>query len=350
MADQPMEGENAEVERRIQEERRVMRTAFEREWAERVALVGHAAAAPVAAQAPERERSTAKLCRPDMYDGKKNNLPDFLYKMELYLDANGISEATKEAVKLATNYLTSHAFTWWRLREIDVKNPESDVVEVLTWAAFKEAITAQFRVLDQGRRARTLIRNLRQLGSVRAYTQQFQALLLETPETAEVDRIHDYCAGLKKDIRAQVDVQRPTTVSQAIQIADAMDLAVYGNTSGRMDRFNRQPRDAGRAYFGPASMELGAMAANRPARGRGRGPHVEHMGHHHLQCRGTSAMLLATIVTNWATWQGAAPTADARKTTEPELGGAQAWAMEEETPKTKEETTQAYVAGAEDWS
>ena len=44
MADQPMEGENAEVERRIQEERRVMRTAFEREWAERVALVGHAAA------------------------------------------------------------------------------------------------------------------------------------------------------------------------------------------------------------------------------------------------------------------------------------------------------------------
>ena len=272
MADQPMEGENAEVERRIQEERRVMRTAFEREWAERVALVGHAAAAPVAAQAPERERSTAKLCRPDMYDGKKNNLPDFLYKMELYLDANGISEATKEAVKLATNYLTSHAFTWWRLREIDVKNPESDVVEILTWAAFKEAITAQFRVLDQGRRARTLIRNLRQLGSVRAYTQQFQALLLETPETAEVDRIHDYCAGLKKDIRAQVDVQRPTTVSQAIQIADAMDLAVYGNTSGRMDRFNRQPRDAGRAYFGPASMELGAMAANRPARGRGCGP------------------------------------------------------------------------------
>ena len=133
-----------------------------------------------------------------MYDGKKNNLPDFLYKMELYLDANGISEATKEAVKLATNYLTSHAFTWWRLREIDVKNPESDVVEILTWAAFKEAITAHFRVLDQGRRARTLIRNLRQLGSVRAYTQQFQALLLETPETAEVDRIHDYCAGLKK--------------------------------------------------------------------------------------------------------------------------------------------------------
>ena len=61
-------------------------------------------------------------------------------------------------------------------------------------------------------------------------------------------------------------------------------------------------------------------------------------------------MLLATIVTNWATWQGAAPTADARKTTEPELGGAQAWAMEEETPKTKEETTQAYVAGAGDWS
>ena len=147
MADQPMEGENAEVERRIQEERRVMRTALSANGAERVALVGHAAAAPVAAQAPERERSTAKLCRPDMYDGKKNNLPDFLYKMELYLDANGISEATKEAVKLATNYLTSHAFTWWRLREIDVKNPESDVVEVLTWAAFKEAITAQFRVL-----------------------------------------------------------------------------------------------------------------------------------------------------------------------------------------------------------
>ena len=272
MADQPMEGANAEVERRIHEERGVMRAAFEREWAERVALVGPAAAAPAAAQPPERERSTAKLCRPDMYDGKKNNLPDFLYKMELYLDANGISEATKEAVKLATNYLTSHAFTWWRLREIDVKNPESDVVEILTWAAFKEAITAQFRVLDQGRRARTMIRNLRQLGSVRVYTQQFQALLLETPETAEVDRIHDYCAGLKKDIRAQVDVQRPTTVSQAIQIADAMDLAVYGKMSSRMDKLNRQPRDAGRAYFGPASMELGVMAANRPARGRGRGP------------------------------------------------------------------------------
>ena len=189
---------DAEIERRISEERGVMRAAFEREWAERVAFVGPGAAAPVAARPPERERSTAKLCRPDMYDGKKDNLPDFLYKMELYLDANGIPEETKEAVKLATNYLTSHAFTWWRLREIDVKKPQSEVVEILTWAAFKEAITAQFRLLDQGRRARTMIRSLRQVGSVRAYTQQFQALLLETPETAEVDRIHDYCTGAQE--------------------------------------------------------------------------------------------------------------------------------------------------------
>ena len=240
---------DAEIERRISEERGVMRAAFEREWAERVAFVGPGAAAPVAARPPERERSTAKLCRPDMYDGKKDNLPDFLYKMELYLDANGIPEETKEAVKLATNYLTSHAFTWWRLREIDVKKPQSEVVEILTWAAFKEAITAQFRLLDQGRRARTMIRSLRQVGSVRAYTQQFQALLLETPETAEVDRIHDYCTGLKKDIRAQVEVQRPTTVAQAIQIADTMDIPDYDQ---------HQPAVAG-AYEGPTQMELGAI-------------------------------------------------------------------------------------------
>ena len=285
MADVNMDGFEAEVQRRLEVERDAMRAQFQGEWAAAAAAAAQPAADRAAPQPAEQQgawRAVAKLASPASYDGKKHNLPDFLFKMEMYMAAIGVSEDSEDSVKLAAIYLTDAALTWWMERENRFRKMErgdqGGEPRIRTWAAFCEAIKLQFKMLNKGRWARDMLRGLRQQSSVRDYTQKFQEYMLELPETAEEDRVYSYSAGLKPEIRRQVDVHNPSTLSHAIQIADALDVTFHGfsrlNQNGER-RWTPRPTNY---YAGPVSMELGAVTATTHkgrghgyGRGRGRG-------------------------------------------------------------------------------
>ena len=229
------------------------------------------------ADAPEdAEEWTAPYAQPDYYDGAATQpLMDWIFRMELFLRAAGIAEDSTGAVDTAATYLKDEAVTWWRyLSERVVGGWEP---AVLTWAAFTTALIARFRVVDDGRNARLQLYYLCQTGSVQTYTQEFERLLLDTPETHELDRIFNYIMGLEWNVRAAVERGHPSTWLQAIQLADRADNLLN----------DLQPLAAD-GYEETADMELGAESgwevrtmtarATRPgaraggARRRGRRP------------------------------------------------------------------------------
>ena len=177
------------------------------------------------ADAPEDAQEwTAPYNQPDYYDGAATQpLMDWIFRMELFLRAAGIAEDSTGAVHTAATYLKDEAVTWWRHLSERVESGWEPAV--LTWAAFTTALTARFRVMDDGRNARFQLYYLCQTGSVQAYTQEFERLLLETPETHELDRVFNYTMGLEWNVRAEVERGHPPTWLQAIQLADRADLA-----------------------------------------------------------------------------------------------------------------------------
>ena len=193
----------------------------------------------------------AKHATPTTFSGRANALLDWLFKLELYLAAVGIPQTAVDAVTLAVGYLDGAALTWWRYRVGQVAVGQQRAVD--NWTDFRlAALTKQFRTLDEARTARDRLRTLRQLASVRDYAQRFQTLLLDLPTMHEDDRVWAFCAGLKPNVRVLVELARPKDLLAAIQVADTSDSTLYLN----------KPRATGRtAYDGPASMELGAMAA-----------------------------------------------------------------------------------------
>ena len=69
--------------------------------------------------------------------------------------------------------------------------------------------------------------NLRQRTSVTDYANQFSGLLLEVPHMHPADAIYQFVKGLKPQIRLHVELQRPSTVNDAMRLAQATDSALY---------------------------------------------------------------------------------------------------------------------------
>ena len=172
--------------------------------------------------------------------------------MTLYLTILGLLD-TAHAIPHAVSFLIGAARTWWRAQEASGSPPT-------TWAAFKASFLEAFQTIDAERMARDRMENLKQRASVTDYANQFSGVLLEVPEMHPADAVYRFVRGLKPQIRLHVELQRPTTVNDAIRLAQAADSALY---------FTRPTYPVNRptpppAYQGPQPMQLGALTG-RPS-------------------------------------------------------------------------------------
>ena len=102
--------------------------------------------------------------------------------------------------------------------------------------------------------------NLRQRTSVTGYANQFSGLLLEVPHMHPADAIYQFVKGLKLQIRLHVELQRPSTVNDAIRLAQAADSALcYARPTYPFDWPTPTP-----AYMRPQPRQLGALTPLSP--------------------------------------------------------------------------------------
>ena len=150
-------GWEAEMARRVGEaEQRIeaqVQARFDREWDARLA----AGAAPVLPAAPRAALLTA---RPEKYKGAAQSLSDWLFKMRMFLKTSGFDLDTADAAEAAATFLDDQAFGWWRAR---VEQGERD----MSWDAFSAALRDRFQLMDDGKKARLQLKDLRQTASGR---------------------------------------------------------------------------------------------------------------------------------------------------------------------------------------
>lgn len=198
------------------------------------------------------------LPRPEKFSGTKSHteLHNWVHQMESYLRVQRLLDRP-EAIQQAVGYLTGAAQTWWRFRE---KRIEMGLAtEITTWAEMREAIVEYFGGTNPQQAARDELEKCSQTKSVKEYAQRFQLLMLELPDMAEADRIYKFIRGLKGQVKLQVMMQHPESLTQAIELADAADSTLFQMRRNDMPRQPPPINKANRNHNGAVPMELGTI-------------------------------------------------------------------------------------------
>jgi hypothetical protein len=226
-------------------------------------------AAATAQQAGAVSRTIGpKIPKPPVFSGRQRepSPPNWTYQMETWLQANGVNLESPQAVTYAAGYLADAALTWYRMYLADVARGVAQ--EYPSWAAFREALINRFTPISPERTAREKLASLRQTKSVRAYAQDYNLCMIELPTMDERDRLHRFMAGLKPEVRIHVELQNPTTLEQAVQLAIQTDSLLWQVRKGPnlVGRGCPDPRDKNGNNRGPQPMELGALESRTGGR------------------------------------------------------------------------------------
>ncbi|KAH9669753.1 hypothetical protein KPL70_021924 [Citrus sinensis] len=146
----------------------------------------------------------------------KLNFPTFggsdptgwIFKAEQYFEFKGINP--QQQVQLASFHLEGVALQWnrWFTK---FRGPS-------TWVEFTQAILRRFGPTDYDDPSEALGR-LKQVTTVAAYQEQFEQLSHRVDNLPESHLVGSFIAGLKDDVRLDVRVKQPRTLSDAISVA-----------------------------------------------------------------------------------------------------------------------------------
>lgn len=163
-----------------------------------------------------------------------------------------------DRLKYAILFLRGWAQTWWQ--QCEAMAACNTLTPIQTWEQFQSAIRRQFGGFDEVEKARDDLARVRQTASVMAYVHRFHEAMLKLPadQIVDADLRHRFISGLKPNTQLQVKIANPTTLQEAMNVADRIDRVRptwRPNVPGRTSR----PINAHAFSDGPVPMELGAM-------------------------------------------------------------------------------------------
>ena len=209
----------------------------------------------------------AKPHEPTTYSGQREMqvLNSWVFKMERYLRITVTKE--EQWVDIASTYLEGTANTWYEswypqvMRNARAAAPEKSQHGVyITWEMFVLNLRQAFQPPNHHEHLRNKWYNLKQTGTVAQYVHEFRELRLQL-ETSEDEALDKFKRGLKFQTRKEVIIRRPSTVEEAIQIADSHDLAITQDVVTQQS-VSIVPV----SNTGVQPMELDSIAVGRPAK------------------------------------------------------------------------------------
>ena len=253
-------------------------------WLERDReLMGAVASAPGQGRAPAAAPARvapagAKTIAPREYSLKGGVGPGkWLFHLEMYFTCSYMTG--EDRVHQGAMLLRDAAEAWWRAHVLETTTPEGTAAtgRIVTWEAFKECLGRVFTPIPEREQARARLYDLRQVGSVQAYTQAFRELLFVIDDLAASERKPLYLRGLKPHILREVRLRFPHTLDDTIVIAEQLDTvaATSPSTARRADvKTGAGQRNAGARppyrYARPAGAAVHAAGARHNAPGLGR--------------------------------------------------------------------------------
>ena len=192
-------------------------------------------------QAPPSLRIDMKAMQPSSFHGTASNSADqWLMEVERYFLAVGLGELDPRRALFAATYLKDAASTWYTsaLKEADFGPSPS-------WVLFKERFLKRFRPLAASRMARAAIRSLKQRIKVAGYSQEFQKHMQLIPDMSVADQVESYICGLHSHIAMEVDREQPQTLSDAMELAQRIELMLATRRGGHSSYGRSMPYNRG---------------------------------------------------------------------------------------------------------
>ena len=146
---------------------------------------------------PSPLHSNLKYPPPQKFDGSpKTPVTNWLFNVELFFDAVGAPD--EQCTPYAALLLTGNAQTWWKSLKERGTHPRH-------WDQFKRMIKEQFYTINEDKKARDALRNLKQTTSVANYIGTFTELTLRINDMSDADIYYDFMTGLRRDIREEME-------------------------------------------------------------------------------------------------------------------------------------------------
>ena len=233
--------------------------ALEAEQARSTRGVGSSQHAP----ANREPTPTIKPSKPETFEGRRDaaQVDRWLFQVWQYCDF--VKMRNEDRVPFASLLLRDAAATWWRAKAMDAERRQTGRIQ--DWNEFETALSAQFKPANAVEWARDKLTNLRQTGSIKAYTDIFRSLVMEIPGIGEDELLDRFKRGLKLRTRQEVAIRRPKNLEEAEQLADEIDTLFFqerGTT--RRPQENRRPTTAGPRHQDEAApMDLDAYGNPR---------------------------------------------------------------------------------------
>jgi hypothetical protein len=178
----------------------------------------------------------------------------WLFACEQHFDLYAINGPLRVAI--AATQLRGSALLWWRLHRQTAAQSARDPIS--TWPEFCSGLQRQFSPIDPTTTARNNLYKLTQRGSVAAYADEFRKLVLRIPDLSGAERVNRFTNGLRQHIRAQVALQEPKELEEAIRLADICDRVMSAPTSSRAPRPERRIEPI--SHSDPDAMQVDAVA------------------------------------------------------------------------------------------
>ena len=213
--------------------------------------------AQIQALAVKPERVVLKPSKPETFSGKRyESVDNFVFQLETYFDVLNVTDHFQR-IQFTVTLLRQQATDWWR-----VFAPSRSLG---TWQEFRDAIIAEFKPISSVSIARDKIAVLRQRTSVATYTHEFRAITLEIPNMNEEEKLDRYKRGLKHHVRKELEIREPTSLVEAIRIAERLDAVEYSFRSREPFFFKPDQHTAPHVQSsGPAPMDLGNINTSQP--------------------------------------------------------------------------------------
>lgn len=125
----------------------------------------------------------------------------------------GVVVVEQHQVVMCADQFKGRAAAWWTSRIMSGDIPE-------TMDGLEQALKTYFELDAQRiKQLRKSYRTAQQKGSVSAYNDYFNDLVVQIPELSEEQKVFDYVCGLKEEIAIKVEETDPETLSEAMSTA-----------------------------------------------------------------------------------------------------------------------------------
>ncbi|CAA0806270.1 Unknown protein, partial [Striga hermonthica] len=157
-----------------------------------------------------------------------------------------------ERVRYAAYYLDGEANVWWQWLTSVYRSRQ----RVITWGDFERELLTRFGISDYHNYDEALSR-VRQTGSLRDYLKEFGRLACRVRGWPETALVGTFIGGLKFDLAAEVRLELPESMHEAMEVARRRDDHLVATRRGRYD--TRIP-EAQRTQTSTGTM----ISSNRP--------------------------------------------------------------------------------------